>query len=166
MKKTYLFPNKSKVYGGIALGVSVILFLLCLISEDVMNLEFKMPAIYNDLATMKLFNSANQVDRCWFVMAETSIFRTIVPSLFLIGAMLVAFSKEKIEDELTCRIREQSLVWAIKIGFVLLLFAYLFCYGVSFLFIRRFVVDLFLVLFFCKFRFEMYSLKKEASNEE
>ncbi|MBR1625911.1 MAG: hypothetical protein IJ681_02080 [Bacteroidales bacterium] len=162
MTKTYLLPNKVRIYGWIVLIITAILFILCLISDQFMDIEFKMPAIYDDLSGIKIFNSSVSSDRHWFVMADTSIFTTIIPSLFIIGAILVVFSKEKVEDELTCKIREQSLVWAIEVGFTVLLIAYLFFYGISFLFIRRFVVDLFLVLFFCKFRFEIYRLKKEV----
>lgn len=162
MNKTYLFPHKVRLYGWIILGVSAILFVLCLISKDFLELEIKMPAIYDDMATFTFLNSSAHHSRNWFVIADTSFFTTIVPSLFIIGAMLVAFSKEKTEDELTCRLREQSLVWAIEIGFAVLLIAYLFFYGISFLYIRRFIVDLFLVLFFFKFRYEIYKLGKES----
>lgn len=51
---------------------------------------------------------------------------SIVGVLFMTGALFVAFSREKTEDEFIAKIRLESLLWATYINYGVLLFCFLF----------------------------------------
>jgi membrane protein YdbS with pleckstrin-like domain len=86
--------------------------------------------------------------------------------LMILGGLLVGFSKEKQEDELIVALRERSLVWAMIVGYFVLIFLYLFIYGYAFLYVMRFIVDLFLILYIIKFKIELYRLKRQDKDEK
>src|SRR5438034_604935 len=71
-------------------------------------------------------------DLSTFSFRNTNITNTIVGAGFLIGALLVSFSKEKNEDEFIAEIRLSSLLWAVCVSYTLLLVAFLFVYGSPF----------------------------------
>ena len=62
----------------------------------------------------------------YFTITPANLTNTLIGTLFIIGALLVGFSKEKNEDEYISGIRLSSLLWAVFVNYFLLLFAFIF----------------------------------------
>ncbi len=79
----------------------------------------------------------------------------LICSLFLI-----AFSKERVEDEAISFFRLEALHWAVYANYAVLLLAIIFCYGS--LFFTVMTVNLFTVLFIfiARFRYVLYQYNK------
>ncbi len=83
----------------------------------------------------------------------------------MIALSLIAFSREKDEDELVEHLRAKSLVWSLKANVALLIVATLILYSdyyVTFAWIYMFSVFL---LFIIKFEIELYRFR-HSSHEE
>lgn len=165
MKKSYLFPTYFKKIGWI-ITLPVLLYILISIIFDLnWDSNFYMPAIYydGDIAT-SLFGKS--MDSGFFKIAETSFDTTLLPIFIVIGLSFIAFSKNKNEDEYISKIREQSLVWSMIVGYFIFILFTLFLYGTVYISVVVYDIYIFLILFVCKFNFELYRLKKSLKNEE
>lgn len=78
----------------------------------------------------------------------------------IISLFLIAFSKEKIEDEAIQFFRLEALQWAVYANYLVLLLAVLFCYGE--LFFKVMTINLFtvLIIFIVRFRYVLYQYNK------
>lgn len=102
----------------------------------------------------------------YFGFLDTNITNTVIGSLFIIGAMLVSFSKEKNEDEFIAELRLSSLLWAVCVSYLLLLAAFLFVYGVSFLDVMVYNMFTVLIIFIVRFNFILYKNAKTVPDEK
>lgn len=149
MKTKILFPNHFKRMGWIILIPSAILGVLSIF--DVIKFDFlnniKVFAIYSDgfLGSSKIFG-----------FIENNISDEILGILCIVGAILVAFSKEKCEDEFIAKIRLESLVWATYINYAILIFCMLFFYSIGFLYVMIFNMFTILIFFIIRFYFKLY----------
>lgn len=77
--------------------------------------------------------------------------------------LLIAFSKEKIEDEAIQFFRLEALQWAVYANYLVLILAVLFCYGG--LFFTVMTINLFTVLFIfiVRFRYVLYQYNKATT---
>lgn len=158
MKIKYLFPNKYKKIGWIILIPAAILGLITLIlnfEPDILN--FKLPAIFIN----KFFG-----EKSYIGILENNILNEILGVLIIISSLLVAFSKEKNEDEYITKIRLESLVWAVYVNYGILLFSFLFIYELSFLWVMIFNMFTVLIFFIIRFNWQLSRLKKITDYEE
>ena len=159
MKLNFLFPNKFKRIGWLTLIPSVIIGLLTLIYEyEPSFLDFNVPAIFVD----ELFS----VNRKTFRMVTNNILNEILGVLIIISTFLVAFSKEKSEDEYISKIRFESLAWAVYFNYSILILTLLFIYDFAFLWVMVFNMFTVLLFFIVRFNWQISKLKKSASYEE
>jgi len=91
-----------------------------------------------------------------FGFIRTNITNTLVGSLFIIGGIIVGFSKEKNEDEFISNLRLSSLLWAVFVNYILLLLALIFIYGPAFLNIMLYNMFTVLILFILRFNYLLY----------
>jgi len=188
MKKSYLFPNYFKKIGyAIAIPFFLILILnLC--KAPYLNFDFKTFGIvaYKGVSVtservevnlsctveqgegeqMDIQTTFNTGESVWFTMANTDFKATILPIILIIGLLMIAFSKEKVEDEMIVKIREQSLIWAVLVNFIILIIGILLVYGLPYLHFLSLQIFLVLLLFIGKFHFELSRLKKVTKDEE
>jgi hypothetical protein len=82
----------------------------------------------------------------YFSIIDHNITDEIAGILLLIGLALLCFSREKIEDERTQRIRSQSMILSFYINIVFILSSMFFIYGIAFLHVL--IINLFSQLFF------------------
>lgn len=158
MKVNYLFPNKYKRIGWFILIPSAIIGLVSLFYEyEPSFLNFNVPAIFVD----DLFT-----DKQLFGMVPNNILNEIFGILIIISALLVAFSKEKLEDEYISKIRLESLVWAVYVNYGILLFAFIFIFDFSFLWVMIFNMFTVLLFFVLRFNWQISKLEKSAGYEE
>lgn len=160
MKLNFLFPNKFKKIGWFILIPSAIIGLVTLIYEyEPSFLDFNVPAIFIDEITL---SDRKQL----FGMVINNILNEILGILIIISSLLVAFSKEKLEDEYISKIRLESLVWAVYVNYGILLFSFLFIYDFSFLWVMIFNMFTVLLFFIIRFNWQFYKLKISAYYEE
>lgn len=138
MKKIILLPNKCKIWGKIIFILSALFGLYILFIEEsyfVMEFDY-LQALKNNIA--------------------------IIGSL--VGLSLVAFSREKVEDEFVMSLRADALIKALALDCVLIVLCALFIYGGEYFYYLSFSQYLVLLLYIFIFRYNMY--KHLGSNEE
>jgi len=157
MKSNYLLPNKLKIPGWIMLIIGLILGVFFRFSEfesDI--LETKVLAIFGGDDTIYI-NSSIENPGAYFRVIKNSILDEIIALMIIIGGLAVGFSKEKVEDEFIYKLRKDSLVWAIIINYVVLMFTVIFVYNFSFFNIL--VYNMFTPLLFFIIRFNVLKAK-------
>jgi hypothetical protein len=132
-------------------------FILSITGTDISWLHMKVFAIFSDGAFGK-----NQS----FGVIDTNITNTVIGVLFIIGAMLVGFSREKSEDEFIAKLRLSSLLWAVSVNYILLLLAFMFIYGTPFLNVMVYNMFTVLILFVVRFNYLLYKNSKIAPDEK
>lgn len=159
MQTNFLFPHYMKQLGWFILIPSSVLGALALF--NVYDFEFlnhtKMFAFYDFMFP----NGQSE-----FTFVETNIADELFGILSIVGALLVAFSKVKNEDEFIANIRLESLVWATYINYAILIFCMLFFYGLGFLYVMIFNMFTILIIFIFRFYFLLYKNRKMLSNEK
>jgi hypothetical protein len=91
---------------------------------------------------------------------------TIIITCLVIGVLFTAYSREKIEDELTSQIRLNSLMLALYIYSAVVILITLFVYDFDYVMYMTYSVLGFMLLFLAIFRLQLWRLRKEGSNEE
>jgi hypothetical protein len=152
MKLNYLFPNKYKKVGWIVLIPSVIIGLIAMGGNlEPAFLDVEVPAVFID----EFFGETKLIG-----FVHNNLLNEIIGLLIIISAFLVAFSKEKQEDEFISKIRLESLVWAVYLNYAILIIALLFIYDMSFMWVIIFNMFTILFFFIARFNWEVYKLKK------
>lgn len=158
MKTQLLLPSKYKTFGWfILIPAAVSGIILSFTGFEADWLHAKVFAIFND----PLFG-----ERRFFSFVYTNITNTIVAVLFITGAMLVSFSKEKNEDEYIAGLRLSSLVWAVVLSYLLLLLAFIFVYGTAFLNVMIYNMFTVLIIFIVRFNYIIYKNSKKGPDEK
>ena len=152
MKLNYLFPNKYKKMGWLILIPSAIIGLIALILEFEPNyLDFNVPAIFID----EFFG-----DKHFIGIVSNNVLNEFLGVLIILSSLLVAFSKEKSEDEYISKIRLESLVWAVYLNYAILLISFLFIFDLSFLWVMIFNMFTILLFFIIRFNWQISKFKK------
>lgn len=168
MKTSYLFPNSYRKVGWVIFIPSIILGLFTIFA----GFEFSFLNIKVLSLLPTSFDATPEirptVTRLWAIV-EDNFTQEVAGVLFIVGAMLVAFSKEKKEDEYIAKIRLESLLWATYITFAIQIFCLLFFYGFTFL--NAMIINIFtiLILFIIRYHYVLYRLKanlKRGDNEK
>ncbi len=159
MLESLLLPNRFKTIGWIllipaAIGGIIIAFydfdtgwiqgtMLSVISEDIFSIS----------------NNKTESGLQFFRLIHGDITNTIAGSMFIAGALMVGFSREKKEDEFISKLRLSSLLWAVWVNYVLLLLAFLFVFGTAFLDIMIYNMFTVLIIFIVRFNYILYKNK-------
>ncbi|WP_107038700.1 hypothetical protein [Brumimicrobium mesophilum] len=159
MKVKYLFPSKYKKIGWIILIPSFIFGLISFINGGFAPefLTISVPSIISS----ELFSEMK-----FFSLVKNNILDEILLILVIVSSLMVAFSKEKTEDEFIAKIRLESLVWAVYVNYGILLLSILFIYDLAFLNVMIFNMFTILLFFVIRFNWQLLKLKKSASYEE
>ncbi len=158
MKTNYLFSNRYKKVGWLLFIPGLILGIVFLICQSDINLfNFKVFSI----AEQAIFNEAT-----FFSISENNVLDEISSILIIVGALLIAFSKEKSEDEFISKIRLESLVWATYINYVILLLTIIFVFDMTFLWVLVFNMFTLLIFFLIRFNWALNKSRNQISDEE
>jgi len=159
MKTKFLFPNQWKRIGWILLIPSTILGILILF--------FDCTFTFMDSYVFTIYSGGLLgVETTILGFIEGNYANTIAITLFLIGAILVAFSKEKQEDEFIAKTRLESLVWAVYVNYAILAFCTIFFFKGEFLLVMIFNMFTILIFFIIRFYYILYKTKKSLSHEK
>jgi len=158
MTNKLLLPNKYKKIGWfIFIPAFIAGIILSITGYEANWLQTKVFAIVNN----ELFGRSQ-----YFKLVEINITNTTVGILFLVGAILVGFSKEKTEDEFIANIRLTSLLWALLVNNILLLMAFVFIYGTTFLSVMVYNMFTIMIIFILRFNYLLYKNSKTVIDEK
>lgn len=160
MKSIYLFPNKLKIPALVIFLISCIVYTIE--ASDIYTLpelETYVFAIVSDDGN--LFNPTSEYSS----IIKNSITDEIIQCMFFIGGIVLAFSKEKIEDEMITYIRLKSLVYATYFLFSLLILNELLIYGWASLYIDIFFYYAFVIFLNIFYYTKLFIYKKQFSYE-
>ena len=158
MKLNYLFPHRFKRIGMILL-IPFILIGIYVVQYDIE------PEFF-DLSVPSIFTEEIMGRKYVFSMIDNNILNEIIGVMLIISFLLVAFSKERQEDELIAKIRLESLVWATYVNYAVLLFSMIFIFGMSFLWVMIFNMFTILLFFIIRFNWQVRNLNKTIGDEE
>ncbi len=158
MKHSLTLPNKYKKIGWIILFPSLILGIISIIAK--FELEWLNAKVF------AIFHNEFMGKRSYFTFVEVNITNTIIGVLFITGALLVGFSREKREDEYIAGTRLSSLLWAVAVNYILLLLAFIFIYGSPFLDVMLYNMFTVLILFIARFHYVLYKNSKSVPDEK
>ncbi len=158
MKTSYLFPHSLKKIGWALFIPGLLLGILFLSIQEA-----------PEFLKIRVFAVAGQAiygKNAWFSLVENNVLDEITGLLLIIGALLIAFSKEKTEDEFIARIRLESLVWATYVNYAILVLSILFVYDMSFFWVLVFNMFTILIFFLVRFNWCLYKSKNQNRDEE
>ena len=154
-----LLPHRFKMVGWI-------LFLFAFLAEILLGITG------NELSWLKvnaftLYNSETFGNGSgWFQWVQTNLTYTLVAVIFIVGGLIISFSKEKTEDELIAKLRLSSFSWAVCINYLLLLMAFLLVQGFAFLTVMIYNMFTVLILFIVRFNYLLYKNNKMVPDEK
>jgi len=94
------------------------------------------------------------------LLSPGHLFFVMTSLLVLVGLFLIAFSKEKIEDEQISQLRLDSLRWAIYFYYFVIVLSIIFTGGIDFDDMLRLSTWVPLLFFIVRFRWVIYRLSK------
>jgi len=140
MKTRFLFPYYFK-FVGLALIIVIHFPIIHLL--QLMHVQF-------DESDTSLFN----YHHVFFVLTYVMI---------VIGLLMIAFSKEKIEDEHISQLRLDSLQWALYLNYAILVISLIFTNGIDTKDIMKLNLWVPLVFFIIRFRWVLYRLNRSLN---
>lgn len=159
MKTNYLFPHRYKWVSGVLFVIAFVLLTFLFVYTD-----------YEDSPefTVTVFAIADGFldGNIFFKAVENSIIDEFLMLIVIVAGLVFAFSREKQEDEMVAAIRLNSLAWATIANYMILLFCYLFIYGLPFLNVLMGAMLSQLVIFIVLFRYKMYRFNNPRQDEE
>jgi len=163
MTQALLLPNRYKKIGWMILIPATIMGIILIIGDfETQWFSTRVFAIFSDEIKSGQFVEGGKV----FSFIHTNITNTVVGVLFLLGAMLTAFSREKQEDEYIEKLRLSSLLWAVWVNYLLLLLAFIFVYGFAFLNVMIYNMFTILIIFIARFNYILYQNRKGVADEK
>lgn len=158
MKTNLLLPNRLKKVGWLLVIPSTILGIPVLFFD--LELDFLRGKAFT--VYCEGFTHAPTV----FGVIDVNYTGTAFGLLFLIGAILVAFSKEKHEDEFIAKTRLESLVWATYVNYAILALCFVLFYSTEFLMVMILNMFTILIFFILRFYFIIYKSSKALGHEK
>ena len=153
MEPKYLLPAQLKIIGWTLFIPTFLLGMLWLFYEPA-------PAFLD----MRVFALLSDSSHTSFI--ENNVMDELLGSLMIISSVLVAFSKERDEDELISKLRLESLVWATYWNYGILLLTFILLYDGAFWTVMILNLFTILIFFIIKFNWAIWNLRKSARHEE
>jgi hypothetical protein len=162
MNSKLLLPHRFKTIGWIILIPITILGIIAMANNFEPDwLDMRIFALFNDDL---LFGGVGESGNFKFI--ETNVTLTLIGALFIVGAMMVGFSKEKMEDEFIAKIRLSSLLWSVWVNYALLFLAFIFVYGMSFFDVMIFNMFTVLIIFIVRFNYILWRSSKSMADDK
>ena len=152
MQTKFLLPNRAKIWGWIIAIPAFILLIL--------NLHFDFTFSFFDYA-QKTRQKISFDNGLLFNIQYNNFTDEIGSILLIIGLLLIAFSKEKDEDERISQLRLESLLWATLVNCLLIVLSIIFFYNELFLKIMAYNICSTLILFIIRFNLTIYFERKK-----
>ena len=101
-----------------------------------------------------------------FLFSAPHLFFIGTTLMMLVGLFLIAFSRERVEDEQIIQLRLDSLRWAIYLNYATLLFSLIFTRGSESSHILLLNIWLPLLFFILRFQWVIYRLNRSARSND
>jgi len=150
MKSRFLFPAKARLVG-------VLLFLIGIAFFWYTQQTDKQIFVWRNIHFFLRSLTNYDPDECFD--------NEIQLALILAGLSLIAFAKEKVEDEHIVQLRLESLQWAVYVNYLVFFIIIFAVYGLSFLFVTMYNVLTLLVVFIIRFRWKIFLLNRNLQQE-
>ena len=150
--KPFLLPNQLKKIGWILLLPAFVAGLIFIVFEYKLPMDPKINlfGFFGDaILSSKLEKQ--------FRVSSVDLIPNLIGICFLIGGILVMFSKEKKEDECIIQLRLNSLQWSIFINYSLLLFCFLLVHGLAFLNVMVYNMFTIIVIYILRFQYLLFN---------
>lgn len=157
MKPVYLFPNKLKIPALIVFIISIILIVLQF-SNISIEINTKVFALISDP-----FLDRENTGK--FIWIKQDIYNEVLNTLFFSSGLILAFAKEKIDDEMITLIRYKSLTITTYFIFGMIILAEIFIYGTSFIYVIMSYFYGFIIFLNIIYYTKLYIYKKQFSHE-
>ena len=152
MSRNVLLPNKFKKPGWVILTLSLVAGIgLAIFPNE--------PAWLN-APMLHLFNA--EAPNGFSDISTNNILDELIGVFMIIGASLVAFSKEKTEDEGVTQLRHDCLLWAVMVNYAVLFLALIFIFDHAFLKVLLYNMFTLILIFIIRFNFLLYTKIKPA----
>jgi len=155
-KPIYLLPNRFKIIGLFLLAIGIILTVSRFyLGQKPEWLDIKVFAVYSSFLQTK-----------FFTFITNNILEELSGLSIFIGLVFIAFSKEKYEDEITMQIRIRSLFYSVYTNILLTILAFLFIFGLGFVYFMIVNIFAFFVIFIIinEYTLYRYRYKKRTTN--
>lgn len=158
MTHKLLLPHRFKLIGWILLIPATILGIITTSTD----FEFS----FLETTVLSFFSDEALGSPEFFTLMPINLTHTIVGSVFIIGALMVSFSKEKKEDEFIMELRLSSLLWSVWVNYILLLIAFVAVYGMAFFTVMIYNMFTILIIFIIRFNYILYKSSKLVADEK
>ncbi|MET0464927.1 MAG: hypothetical protein ABW007_17315 [Chitinophagaceae bacterium] len=155
MTPRFLLPNQFKLIGWLIAIPAFVLMLFVLHGDFAF--EFLNFSRGNTDSLQVLFDSPTL-----FSIRTNNFTDELGGILLILGLLIIAFSKEKDEDERITVLRLESLLWAVLINSILLILAIVFLYNGLFLQVMCYNICTTLILFVIRFNWKLYADRRTA----
>ena len=163
MKTDYLLPHIFRKVGWfIFIPCSVMIIVSWLGINDWFN-DDRLSFITLHIGNLSFF-APEQEGRSFFYFAQEDMFSELVYCLTFISLYMIAFSKERVEDEYVEHLRMRSLVWALKVNTIFFVIFTWFCFGMVYITLLMLSMFSIFLLFHFRFLYELH--KRRIDNEE
>lgn len=156
MKTRFLFPHKYRRIGWVLAIPSLLLMLL------VLHADFEFSFLYYGKGN-SIFNFDD--NNFLFGMHRHNFTDEVGSLVLIVGLLMIAFSREKEEDERTGKLRLESLLWAVYVNSAWMMFSIIFFYNSLFANIMTYNICTPLILFIARYHFVMYKERRNLKNE-
>ena len=149
MNVRFLFPHKTRLLGYFCIAAYIPIMILKKILHNGYN---------NQDPGIKLADNSGLFNSEHALIA-------LVLILIIGGLVLIAFSKEKIEDEQILHLRLDSLHWAIYFNYILVIFSVAFTSNIHLRDIMMLNILTPLIFFIIRFKWVIYKLNRSLKEE-
>jgi hypothetical protein len=157
MKSRFLFPHKWLLIGYLCFAADIVFAI-------VLKVLYPEGYVYADLHQVP--GPRNTPPHDIIIDQGMSLHNDIIILLIIFGLLLIAFSKEKIEDEHISQLRLDSLQWATYLNYGIFIVCVIFFNGLHFIPVVIFNVVTPLVFFIIRFRWKIYLLNRLLNKVE
>ena len=156
MSTKFLLPNRFKAWGW---AIAIPAFILMI---SFLQFEFTFPFLdYSVQGT----NSSPFDNGFLFDIRYNNFTDEAGGVLLMIGLLMIAFSKEKDEDEMISKLRLESLLWAVFVNSIFIMLSIIFLYNELFLKIMAYNIFTPLILFVTRFNLTISYERKNLNKE-
>ncbi len=158
MNTRFLFPHSFKRIGWMLFIPSFITGLITYF------MDYQFPFL--EVNVFALFDSGFMRPDHFLGITTNNLTDEILLALIIASALMIACSKEKVEDEYIAKVRLDSLLWATYINYGLLIIATFSLYGSAYFTVMTFNMFTLLLIFLIRFNYVLYKNANAASDEK
>ena len=152
MKTRFLFPHKYRLIGWV-LAIPSFVLMLFVLHKD---FHFSFLDYHKDGKLTVFYDTGNFL----FGLGSHNFTDEVGSLLLITGLLMIAFSREKDEDERTVKLRLESLLWAVYVNSAWMMLSIIFFYDTLFANIMTYNICTPLILFIARFNFVMYKERR------